>query len=111
VFSFVHVEDAALAAVQALGGPAGVYNVVDDEPVTFGEWLPEFAGLIGAPRPLRVPTWLGRLGAGAYGVHLLTRQRGASNAAARERLEWEPRYPTWRKGFQSLEPSLPRSPR
>src|SRR5215212_7885596 len=30
---FVHVDDAALAAIAALDSPPGIYNVVDDDPV------------------------------------------------------------------------------
>ena len=32
--SSIHLEDAAAAASAAIGAPAGIYNVVDDEPVT-----------------------------------------------------------------------------
>lgn len=100
VLSFVHTGDAARATLRALEAPAGAtFNVVDDEPVPVREWLPEYARLLGAPAPRRIPAWLGRLAAGAYGVHMMTRQRGASNAAARARLGWEPLYATWRTGF------------
>ena len=59
VFSFVHVEDAAAATVQALQhGEAGIYNIVDDEPAAVAEWLPAFAETLGARRPSRVPRWL-----------------------------------------------------
>jgi nucleoside-diphosphate-sugar epimerase len=45
VWSFVHVEDASTATVAAVeGGPAGIYNVVDDEPASASEscqcWRP-----------------------------------------------------------------------
>ena len=64
-------------------------------------WLPTYAQLIGAARPFRVPRLVGRLGAGAYGLYFMTQQRGASNEKAKERLRWEPRYPSWREGFGS----------
>ena len=102
VWSFVHVADAAAATVAALGlqGPA-VLNVVDDEPARVSEWIPALAEAVGAPRPRRVPAWLARLAAGAYGTAIMTRAQGASNAAARTELEWSPRYPSWREGFRS----------
>ncbi len=91
VFSFVHVDDAAEATVLAVEGRAtGRLHVVDDAPRPVAAWLPEYAARLGAPRPWRVPRWLGRLGGGPYGVHLLCDQRGASNARAREALGWRP---------------------
>ncbi len=102
VWSFVHVGDAAAATVSALDlrGPA-VLNVVDDDPAPVSEWIPALAGALGAPAPRRVPAWLARLAAGAYGAAVMTRQQGAANAAARAELDWSPRYPSWREGFRT----------
>jgi 2-alkyl-3-oxoalkanoate reductase len=100
-FSFIHVEDAAGATVNALGrGEPGVYNVVDDEPATLRDWLPAYAEALGAKRPFRVPAWLARLVAGAGVSSLALTVRGASNAKAKRELAWEPRYPSWRQGFR-----------
>ena len=100
VWSFLHIEDAALAtAVAVERGPAGVYNIVDDEPAPVAEWLPAVATAIGAKPPLRVPTWLGRIAVGEVGVSMMTRVRGSSNAKAKRELGWQPRWPTWREGF------------
>lgn len=100
-WSFVHVDDAASAAFIAVTrGAPGVYNVVDDEPAEAREWLPYYAELLDAPRPLRLPALLGRLAVGPYGVHLMTRMRGASNDLVRAALGWEPRFPSWRTGFE-----------
>jgi nucleoside-diphosphate-sugar epimerase len=51
IFSFLHVDDAASAAVIALGHGDGVYNIVDDEPVAARDWIPAFCRDIGAPSP------------------------------------------------------------
>ena len=48
VWSWVHIEDAALATVTALTAPAGVYHIVGDEPSPLSEWLPAFARWVGA---------------------------------------------------------------
>jgi len=106
VWSFVHVDDAARAAVAALAArPGTIFNVVDDDPAPVAEWLPAFARAIGAPRPLRVPAALARLVAGSYGVATMTVAQGASNALARRELGWQPAYPTWREGFAAgLDP-------
>ncbi|WP_372410856.1 NAD-dependent epimerase/dehydratase family protein [Streptomyces luteireticuli] len=86
VSSFVHVADAASAAVAALDWPSGPVNVVDDEPARGREWLPVLAGALGVPAPEPVP------GGGEPW------ERGALNSRARE-LGWTPEYPTWREGF------------
>lgn len=86
--SFVHVTDAAQASLLALDWPAGIYNIVDDEPALETERMPVFASLLGAPQPL-VATgkkpW----------------ERGASNARARQQ-GWRPLYPSWREGFKAV---------
>jgi nucleoside-diphosphate-sugar epimerase len=51
VWSWVQIEDAALATVAALTAPAGVYNIVDDDPSPVSRWLPVFAQWLGAPPP------------------------------------------------------------
>lgn len=80
--SFVHVEDAAQAAVAALDWPSGTVNVVDDEPAPARACLP-------APAPAADG---GRAGW----------ERGADNTFARRRLGWRPLHPTWRTGFTTL---------
>ena len=100
IWSFVHVADAAEATVAAIEhGRRGVYNVVDDEPAPVADWLPGLAAAIGAPKPRRVPRWIGRLAVGEPGVVMMTEIRGASNAKAKRELDWAPRHPTWRQGF------------
>jgi nucleoside-diphosphate-sugar epimerase len=100
VSSFIHLDDAAVAAVLALehDGPA-IYNIVDDEPAPAREWLPVLAEALGAKPPRRFPVWLARMFAGETGVVLGTEARGASNAKAKRELGWALRYPSWRQGF------------
>lgn len=86
VTSFLHVEDAANAAILALNWPAGVVNIVDDEPASGKEWLPNYASLISAPAP---DVQSDRKGW----------ERGASNVKARNEYGWEPLFPSWRSGF------------
>ncbi len=87
VTSFIHVADAARATLLALDWPAGIVNIVDDEPAAGAVWLPYLARLVGAPAPHHK--------AGKHGW-----ERGESNAKAHA-LGWEPVYPTWREGFKS----------
>jgi nucleoside-diphosphate-sugar epimerase len=101
IWSWIHLDDAAAATVAAVEhGRAGTYNIVDDEPAPVAEWLPYLAECIGAKRPMRVPTWLGRMAAGETTVHWMTQARGASNAKAKQELGWRPGWATWRTGFR-----------
>jgi nucleoside-diphosphate-sugar epimerase len=86
--SFVHVEDAAAAALAALDWPAGPVNIVDDEPATAGEWLPVYSEIIGAPEP-------------GVARHAAATSRPVSNAKAHD-LGWKPKYSTWRAGFAEM---------
>jgi nucleoside-diphosphate-sugar epimerase len=100
VWSFVHMDDAATAAVDAIErGRPGIYNIADDEPAPVAAWLPALAEAVGAKPPRRVPVWLGRLAAGEVGVSMMTQIRGTSNAKARRELGFVPRYPSYREGF------------
>ncbi|MPZ54818.1 MAG: NAD-dependent epimerase/dehydratase family protein [Acidimicrobiia bacterium] len=99
--SWVHVDDAASAAVLAVDKEArGVFNIVDDEPAPASEWLPHLAASVGAKPPLRIPKWLARPLAGDVVVTMMTEGRGFSNAKAKRELGWKPRYSSWRQGFE-----------
>jgi nucleoside-diphosphate-sugar epimerase len=101
--SWVHLEDAASAAVLAVEKEArGVFNIVDDEPAPASEWLPYLAACAGAKPPMNVPKWLARLLAGDVVVTMMTEGRGFSNAKAKRELGWKPRYSSWRQGFADL---------
>jgi len=102
MMSFIHLHDAASAAVAALeaDGPA-IYNVTDDEPAPMREWLPALAAALGAKPPRHVPEWAGRLAMGA-GLDMMMQARGAANTKARKELAWTPRYPSWRDGFGAI---------
>jgi nucleoside-diphosphate-sugar epimerase len=102
VWSFIQIDDAAAATVAALErGAPGAYNIVDDEPAPVAQWLPALAEALGAPRPMRVPAFIARLVAGAYGVATMTRAQGAGNGLAKRELGWTPAHPSWREGFRT----------
>jgi nucleoside-diphosphate-sugar epimerase len=99
-WSFIHVEDAASATVEAVEhGRRGIYNIVDDEPAPVSEWLPELAKALGAKPPRRVPLWLARLLGGDVVAIMMSDLRGSSNTKAKRELGWQPRYSSWREGF------------
>jgi len=108
VWSFIHADDAAAAAVVAAeGGAPGVYNIVDDEPAPVSVWLPYLAECLGARPPRHVPAWIARFAIGEVGVSMMTQIRGASNAKARRELGWEPAWRSWREGFVSGLDDIP----
>jgi nucleoside-diphosphate-sugar epimerase len=65
MWSFVHVDDAALATVHALHHGRGIYNITDDDPAPAREWITELAARCHR-RPMRTPPWLARLIAGPH---------------------------------------------
>ena len=100
--SFIHVEDAAAATVRALDWEgSGILNVVDDHPMPAREYTPAIAQVLGAKRPLRVPTFLARLASGPLPVHMATTMPAVSNAKARRELGWQPRYPSVVDGLRA----------
>jgi 2-alkyl-3-oxoalkanoate reductase len=103
IFSWLHLDDGAAATVLALEhtGPE-IYNIVDDDPAAFREWLPVLADALGAKPPRRAPTWLARLVAGPATAVFATQIRGSSNAKAKRDLGWTLRYPSWRVGFPAV---------
>ncbi len=100
IWSFIPIADAAEATVAAVEhGKRGIYNVVDDDPAPVADWLPGLAEKLGAPKPWRVPRFVGRLFAGEAGAVMMTEVRGASNAKAKRELGWQPQHSSWREGF------------
>jgi len=103
IWSFIHIEDAAAATVEAIEhGRRGIYNVVDDEPARVSEWLPVAAKAAGAKPPRHFPLWLGRVLAGDAVVVMMTEVRGASNEKAKRELGWQPRHSSWRTTFPEV---------
>jgi nucleoside-diphosphate-sugar epimerase len=95
VWSWVQIEDAAVATADVLTAPPGVYNVVDDDPSPVAVWLPAFARFVGAPPPPRITEEQARASAGEDAVYYGTKLRGASNQKAKKTFGFEPRRLEW----------------
>jgi nucleoside-diphosphate-sugar epimerase len=97
--SFIYLEDAAAATVAALEkGHAGqAYNIVDDEPVRWADYLDALAAELEVRRPWRVPTWM--LRAIPYLHTIITASMRVSNAKAKRELGWTPAVSTYREGI------------
>jgi nucleoside-diphosphate-sugar epimerase len=98
-FSSVSHDDAASAVITALGLPAGVYNVVDNEPMRRREFFDSLAEVLGVPPPRLLPGWLvvfmGSLG------ETLARSLRISNRKLRS-AGWAPKYPSMREGWRAV---------
>lgn len=99
-FSSLALHDAATATVAALGVPAGIYNVADDDPVRRREFADVVAAGLGVPPPRMQPAWMTRL-MGSAG-ELFSRSVRVSNRKLREASGWAPRYPSIREGWPAL---------
>lgn len=93
VWSWLHIEDAALAtATAAEHGHPGIYIIANDQPLKVREWLPAFARWVNAPPP---PQMSAEDAGGADAVYYGTQMRGASNAKAKRELNFKPRPLEW----------------
>jgi nucleoside-diphosphate-sugar epimerase len=98
--SWLAHEDAGSAVASALTVPAGIYNVVEDEPGRRRELADGIARLIGSPAPRFLPAWAARLGGAVGGT--LARSLRISNRKFRETSGWAPRYRTALEGFEAV---------
>jgi len=101
LWDVVHVEDVAAAIVLAVTSQAAVgriYHVVDDEPISFFDFMALSASELGTRPPRRIPAALARLIAGRNAVDAVVRSARSSNERIKRELGWEPRFPTARQG-------------
>jgi nucleoside-diphosphate-sugar epimerase len=94
----VMVRDAARAVVAALDAPAGLYNVVDDEPLTRRDHLAAAAAAFGLATPRPLPEAIGKLPR----VRVLARSQRVSNAKFKEATGWAPEYHSAREGWAAV---------
>lgn len=101
---WIHIEDAAAAVVAALlrGKGGEVYNIVDDEPIPATTMLRELADVIDAPKPWPIPMWFVQLAAPFAAEAWLHTTLCVSNAKAKEKLAWQPRFRTIRNGLRDF---------
>jgi nucleoside-diphosphate-sugar epimerase len=97
---WVHVDDAAAAVVAALAVPPGIYNVVENEPLTGAEHRDVLGEVVGR-RVHGLPEWL------AVGPQLRMAMRSlrVSNRRLRSATPWRPTYDRragWRQVLDSV---------
>jgi 2-alkyl-3-oxoalkanoate reductase len=101
--SFIHQDDVTAATLAALEAPrvSDVYNVVDDVPASFTEFVTFAVAQLGAPEPRRVPRWVVRLATPLF-ADIAGSRLPLSNRRARAELAFMPKYPSFREGLTSL---------
>jgi nucleoside-diphosphate-sugar epimerase len=99
--SSIYVPDAGRAVAAALRVPAGTYNICDDTPVPFADYLRAAADALGAPRPRRLPAVLGRFIFGELGRYIFRSLR-VSNRRFRETAGWAPEVTSVSEGWPRI---------
>jgi nucleoside-diphosphate-sugar epimerase len=98
--SSIYLGDAASAVAAALEGPGGLYNIVDDQPVTKAEYAQACSHAAQA-RP-----WVS--GPGRIGLLLgdrltsLTRSLRVSNHRFKAATGWQPQFPSMHGGYEAM---------
>jgi nucleoside-diphosphate-sugar epimerase len=96
----VHVDDVASALLFAVedAPAAATYHCVDDEPITYYDFMALTARTLGLGPPRRIPLAIARLAAGSNAVDAVVRSARSSNAKLKA-AGWAPRYPTAATGI------------
>jgi NAD dependent epimerase/dehydratase family enzyme len=98
--SSIHLVDAATAVVAALNAPTGIYNAVDDHPVTARANTAAMADAVHTTAWVRAPGRAALLLGDR--TTSLTRSLRVSNSRLRGSTGWTPKYPSVREGYRSM---------
>lgn len=103
--SSIHVDDAAAATVAALAVPAGIYNVVDDEPLPMLEYVAALTDAFGFKRAFHLPLGIARIVFGPS-IEAVTRSQRVNNTMFKAVSAWRPRYPSVRQGWPAVAATM-----
>lgn len=104
-FSSIYVPDAGRGVAAAVNAPEGIYNVCDDEPLPFREYLRSVAAAAGAKKPIHLPGFLGKVMFGQVWNYFSRSQR-VSNAKFKHLTGWEPRIKSALEGWPLVAAEL-----
>ncbi len=92
IVSWVHIDDVATATADAIDKGRGgqIYNIVDDRPQSFGDYVRELSAKLNRPRPLPISPRLFGLVAPYAATAFGTTRLPLSNAKAKAELGWTP---------------------
>jgi nucleoside-diphosphate-sugar epimerase len=108
VFSRVHVDDIGDALIASFEGPAGIYNVADDRPVSQNVVIEEACRLLGLQPPPLLS--LHDAGLSPQGRAFYAENRRVANGKAKRLLRWAPRHADYRAGLAALARNATTSP-
>lgn len=101
----IHVDDAAAATVAALGAPAGIYNVVDDDPLPMREYVAALTDAFGFKPARHLPLGIARWLFGPS-VEAFARSQRVNNTMFKAVTDWRPRHPSVRQGWREVAAAL-----
>lgn len=104
--SSIQLDDAAAAVAAALNAPSGVYNIVDDEPLTRRQHDQALAAAVGRQKITPPPAVLTKLGGNK--VAALTRSQRVSNRRFKEVTGWQPSHRSTREGWPTTVAAMQR---
>ena len=92
IASWIHIDDVAKATADAVtkGRGGEIYNIVDNRPQSFGDYVRELSAKLGRPRPLPISHRLVGLVASYPATAFGTTWLPLSNAKAKAELGWTP---------------------
>ena len=96
--SSIYIPDAGTAVLASLNLPAGTYNVVDENPVSFADYLRMLARAAHVPKPFRFPGAFGKLMFGEV-WNYFSRSLRVSNARLKTASNWKPSVPSVAEGW------------
>ena len=89
LFSSIYTVDAGRAVAAALKVPSGIYNVADDQPIRFAEFIQALIKAAGARKPFHLPRIAGRVIFGDTWRYF-SRSLRVSNAKLKQAARWKP---------------------
>ncbi len=100
IFSRVHVDDIVSAVMASFAGPAGVYNIADDEPTSQNAVIEHACNILGLDWPLLQSIDEAQLSPMARGFY--EENRRISNHKAKRLLGWDPTYSNYKQGLAAI---------
>ncbi len=100
VFSRIHVDDIVSAVIASLVGPAGAFNIADDEPTSQNAVIEYACDLLGLDWPTLQSIDEAGLSSMARGFY--AENRRISNLKAKRLLGWKPTYSNYKQGLARI---------
>lgn len=97
IFSRIHVDDIAGGVIASFRGPAGVYNLADDEPCHQNRLVEWGCAMLGVSLPPLQTLEQAGLSPAARAFY--AENRRVANGKAKRLLRWTLRYPSFREGL------------